>query len=73
MYFSDEDLATYNALAADLGTFTDEMLEKFILGSADLANFQTEFVDVLYNRLHLQDALDIQQKYYDNYLANSAN
>lgn len=49
------------------------MLEKFILGSADLANFQTEFVDVLYNRLHLQDALDIQQKYYDNYLANSAN
>ncbi len=70
-FMSQEDQDTLNTLTADLGTFTNEMLEKYILGTADLANFQTEFVDVLYNQLHLQEVLDIYQSYYDVYLANS--
>lgn len=70
-YMTAEDLDTLNSLSADLSTFTDEMLEKYILGTSDLANFKTEFVDVLYNQLHLQEILDIYQKYYDVYLANS--
>lgn len=70
-FMAAEDQDTLNALSADLGTFTNEMLEKYILGVADLANFQTEFVDVLYNSLNLQQVLDIYQGYYDTYLANS--
>lgn len=70
-FMSSEDQDTLNALSADLNTFTNEMLEKYILGTADLDNFQTEFVDTLYNKLNLQQVLDIYQGYYDTYLANS--
>jgi hypothetical protein len=69
---TSEDQDTLNRLSADLGTFTDEMLSRYILGTADIDNFQTEFVDVLYNNLNLQQVLDIYQGYYDTYLANSA-
>lgn len=71
-FMSAEDQDVINTLTADLTTFTDEMLEKYILGTADLANFQTEFVDVLYNNLNLQQILDIYQKYYNTYLENAS-
>ena len=48
------------------------MLERYILGTADLNTFESEFVSTLYNRLQLQKVLDIQQKYYDIYLENAA-
>lgn len=70
-FMSTEDQDELNALSVDLNTFTEEMLEKYILGTANLDNFQTEFVDVLYNKLNLQQILDIYQGYYDTYLANS--
>ncbi len=70
-FMTAEDLDRLNSLSGDLNTFTNEMLEKYILGSADLAKFKTDFVEVLYNKLHLQEILDIYQKYYDVYLANS--
>lgn len=71
MYMSSDDQATLNALTADIDTFTNEMLTRYILGTADLDNFQTEFVDVLYNKMNLQQVLDIHQGYYDTYLENS--
>ena len=73
LYFTEDDLATYNAITTDLNTFVDEMLEKYILGTADLSKFQSQFVDVLYNNMNLQQAIDMQQKYYDIWASNSAN
>ncbi len=70
-YMEDEEQAKLNALTADLYTFTNEMLTKYILGTADLSKFQTEFVDKLYARLNLKEVTEIQQKYYDIYVTNS--
>ena len=62
-YMSEEDQEDASFILADLRTFTSEMLTAYILGNKDLANFQTEFVDELYNTFHLQELLDIYQKY----------
>lgn len=70
VYYSEEDLEEYNVLAADLGTFVSEKLSQYMLGTADLNNFQTEFVDYLYNKMNLQKVIDIKQKYYDSWLAS---
>lgn len=70
-YMEAEDQREYNALYTDLETFTSEMMEKYIIGTADLAGFESEFVNVLYNRMNLTRLLEIQQKYYDIYLENS--
>lgn len=69
-FMTPDDTDTLAALSNDLGTFTNEMLEKYILGTADLENFDTEFVQALYDQFNLQQVLDIYQKYYDAYLAN---
>ena len=71
-YMSDEDLSLFNRYSGDLGTFTSEMITKYILGSEDLSNFQTKFVDRLYSRMHLQDCIDLLQKYYDAYFNKTA-
>lgn len=71
-YMEEEDQDEYSRLYADIETYTQEMLERYILGTADLNNFENEFVATLYNRLQLQKVLDIQQKYYDTYLENAA-
>lgn len=68
-YWSEDDAEIINAYSGDIKTFTDEYISKAILGEIDLANFQTEFVDVLYNTLHLQEVLDLHQQYYDAYVA----
>ena len=73
VYFTEDDLATYNAITNDLNTFVNEMLEKYILGTADLSKFQIQFVNVLYNDMNLQQAVDMQQKYYDLWTSKSAN
>lgn len=70
-FFTSEDRDILNRLASDLGTYTNEMLSRYILGTANLDNFETEFLGVLYGSLNLQEVLDIYQEYYDNYLANS--
>ena len=71
----DQDIKIYTLLQENstttLSTMIDEMLTRYILGTADLDNFQTEFVDVLYNKMNLQQVLDIHQGYYDTYLENS--
>ena len=69
-YWSEDDKEIISAYAGDISTFTDEYISKAILGEVDLANFQTEFVDVLYNQLHLQEILDLHQQYYDAYVAS---
>lgn len=68
-FMTDEDLENWNRLSADLGTFTSEMITKYILGSEDLSKFKTSFVDRLYKKMHLQECIDLQQKYYDKYYA----
>ena len=40
-----------------------------IKGEKDLANVQTELIETLYNELHLQELIDLYQKYYDAYMA----
>ena len=67
-FMSEEDQREFSRLSADLGTFTSEMISKYILGSEDLSTFESKFVDRLYNKLELQRCIDIQQKYYDAYL-----
>ena len=71
-YMQPEDQDEYTRLYSDIETYTQEMLERYILGTADLNTFESEFVSTLYNRLQLQKVLDIQQKYYDIYLENAA-
>lgn len=68
-YCSEDDQEVMNEYSGDIGTFTSEYIAKAVLGEVDLANFQTEFVDVLYDQLGLQQVLDIQQQYYDAYVA----
>ncbi len=67
-FMSEEDQKEFNRLAADLGTFTSEMISKYILGSEDISTFESKFVNRLYNKLNLQQCIDIYQKYYDAYL-----
>jgi hypothetical protein len=66
----EDDQELYGRLYSDIQTYTSEMLERYILGTADLNKFEDEFVSTLYNRLQLQTVLDIQQKYYDIYVSN---
>lgn len=70
MYMSDEDVHKLNTLGSDIGTFTAEMLERYIIGTKKLENFETEFVDKLYE-MGLQEILDIYQRYYNAYLENA--
>lgn len=70
-YMEEDDQEVYTRLYADIETYTQEMLERYILGTADLNKFEDEFVATLYGRLQLQRILDIQQKYYDLYVSNS--
>lgn len=72
MYISKEDRDTIGSLGGDIATFTAEYLERYIIGTKKLENFETEFVAKLYN-MGLQDLLDIYQQYYNNWLANSNN
>lgn len=69
-YMEEDDQELYSRLYSDIETYTQEMLERYILGTADLNKFEQEFVSTLYGRLQLQTVLDIQQKYYDIYLDN---
>lgn len=69
-YMEEDDQELYGRLYSDIQTYTSEMLERYILGTADLNKFEEEFVSTLYNRLQLQTVLDIQQKYYDIYVSN---
>lgn len=62
-YMSEEDQAEVAFLLTDLQTFTNEMFTAYILGNKSLDNYQTEFVDKLYDTFQLQKLLDIYQKY----------
>lgn len=70
MYITREDRDAIGSIGSDIATFTAEYLERYIIGTKKLDNFQSEFVDKLYG-MGLQDLLDIYQRYYDNWLANA--
>ena len=44
---AEEDQAEYNKLWADINTFVSEMMIQYITGTADLAKFETEYLDQL--------------------------
>lgn len=71
MYFSKEDRATIGSIGGDIATFTAEYLERCIIGTKKLENFDTEFVEKLYS-MGLQTLLDIYQQYYDSWLSGSS-
>ncbi len=69
MYFSKEDRATIGSIGGDIATFTAEYLERCIIGTKKLENFETEFVEKLYG-MGLQTLIDIYQQYYDNWISD---
>ena len=72
MYITQEDRDSIGSVGGDIATFTSEYLERYIIGTRKLENFETEFVQKLYE-MGLQTLLDIYQKYYDNWLETASN
>lgn len=70
-YITEEDRETIGSIGGDIATLTSEYLERYIIGTKKLENFETEFVQKLYD-MGLQTLIDINQKYYDAWLENSA-
>lgn len=70
-YMSKEDRDTIGSIGGDIATMTAEYLERYILGTRKLENFETEFVAKLYE-IGLQTMIDINQKYYDAWLETSS-
>lgn len=64
-YMNEEDQEVANEILADLKTFTKEMFTNYVLGNKDLENWDTEFVQVVYDEFRLQELLDLYQKYVD--------
>ena len=71
-YITKEDRDTIGDIGGDIATMTAEYLERYIIGTKKLDKFETEFVDKLY-QMGLQTLIDLNQKYYDAWLASSAN
>ena len=65
--FTSDEQTDYSAINNDITTYKDEMVNKFIIGTADLADFD-EYVAAI-NSLGLEKALSIQQSAYDRYLS----
>ena len=63
---SDEDHDRYVELWSPISTYISEESLKMMIGETPVSNVDA-FVDELYN-LGLQEVLDIQQKYYDEFL-----
>lgn len=72
MYITQEDRDSIGSVGGDIATFTSEYLERYIIGTRKLENFETEFVQKLYD-MGLQTLLDIYQNYYDNWLETASN
>lgn len=72
MYITQEDRDSIGSVGGDIATFTSEYLERYIIGTRKLENFETEFVQKLYE-MGLQTLLDIYQRYYDNWLETASN
>lgn len=65
--FTSDEQTDYSAINNDITTYKDEMVNKFIIGTADISGFD-EFVTTI-NSLGLDKALAVQQSAYDRYLS----
>lgn len=65
LYLDEDDQEVVDKYIPAITTFLSETITKYLNGDMDLANFQTEFVDVLYDQFHLQELIDIHQAAYD--------
>ena len=63
---SVEESQRYNALYADIETYEDENIVKFIVGDKDLGEFD-DFVDTL-KGMGIDECVEIEQAAYDRYL-----
>ena len=64
-YATEEDQEFLNTYAYEAYKYAALYSAAVIKGEKDLANVQTELIDPMYNDLHLQELIDIYQKYYD--------
>lgn len=63
MLGTPDEMSRIASIKADMETYRDEMILKFIMGQEDLENFD-KYVDTLY-QMGLQEMLDIYQAQYD--------
>ncbi len=63
---TEEELAEYNSIMADIQTYVDEFKLKFILGTEPLENFP-QFVENIKN-MNIDRAIEIRQAEYNRYL-----
>lgn len=68
MQMSAAEIEEYNLLKTQIDTHTDEMFQKWILGSADFDSTYNEYVKELEN-LGISRLIELQQAAYDRYMS----
>ncbi len=66
LIIADEDAAEFSSLSADLTTYIDEMVIKYITGLESLDTFETEYLPTL-KKMGVDRAIEIQQNALDEY------
>lgn len=70
LFFTEEETNELNIIEADLDTFVESVMAKFVTGELDLANYETEVVQPLNNNFKIDRLLEIYQAAYDRYAAS---
>lgn len=63
---SAEDANRISEIQTDLDTYVQETLWKFVTGEKNLSEFD-DFRNTLKNKFNIEEYIQIEQKYYDNY------
>ena len=63
---SAKDTSRISEIQADLDTYIQETLWKFVIGEKSLNEFD-EFRNTLKTKFHIEEYIEIEQKYYDSY------
>lgn len=64
---NSDDAQEVKRIMNNVNTYANEMVLKYITGSADLANFESEYMTTI-KSMHIEDAIAIYQAAYDKYL-----
>ena len=70
LVFSTDAATEIGTLITNINTYAEEKVLQYITGAADLANYQTEFVDEV-KKLGIERVLELYQETYDALLAKS--
>ena len=65
---AEKDQAEYSKLWADINTFVSEMMIQYITGTADLAKFETEYLDQL-EKMGIKRVIELRQEALDAFNA----